>query len=194
MKSYHEIAFGAGAMRRQRERGSYDRYQEHAAAQPPPDGLTTDEIAFLRQRDSFYLASVGENGWPYVQHRGGPPGFVRVLDVHTIAWAERSGNRQYVSAGNLDANDRVALVAVDYPNRRRLKLYGRATYETAPDPKLAALFASDEAYEAIVVVTVEAFDWNCPKFITPRYTAAQVRSIVEPLQARIAELEALVTT
>lgn len=189
MRSYHEIAFGAGAHRRQRERGSYDRYREMAATRSAPDELGPNEVQFLAERDSIYVASVGENGWPYVQHRGGAPGFVKLLDPPTIAWSERSGNRQYVSAGNLDTTDRVAIIAVDYPNRRRLKLYGHAAYVTEPNAALAAAFASDGVFEAIVTVEVLAFDWNCPKFITPRYTADQIQEIVAPLKARIAELE-----
>ncbi len=189
MNRYHEIAFGAGAHRRQRERGSYDGYRAMGATSTAPDELGPDEVHFLQERDSLYLASVGETGWPYVQHRGGPSGFVKVLGSTTIAWAERSGNRQYVSAGNVETSDRVAIIAVDYPNRRRLKLYGHATYLTDPADPRAAAFVDDGAFEAIVVVAVEAFDWNCPKFITRRYTADQIREIVDPLKARIVELE-----
>lgn len=188
MKTYGEIAFGAGSRRRQRERGSYDRYRA-LAGQPGPVELGAREVDFLRSRDSFYLASVGDVGWPYVQHRGGAPGFITATGPAAIAWAERGGNRQYVSAGNLDADDRVAIIAVDYPNRQRLKLYGHARYLSVPPDGLTEAFASSGDYEAIVTVDVVAFDWNCPKFITPRLTLEEVQEVVGPLRERIAELE-----
>lgn len=157
---------------------------------PPPRGLGPEEAAFLTERDSFYVASVGEGGWPYVQHRGGPAGFLHVLDPTHLGWTERPGNRQFVSAGNLDHDDRIALIAVDYPNRRRLKLLGHARWDTDPEPDHVAALGSTGRLEGLVTVEVSAFDWNCAKFITPRYTAEQVRELTGALAARIRDLEA----
>ncbi len=133
MQRFHDLAFSEDARRHQRERGSFEGYAEGSHF-PPPDGLGEYEIDFLRRRDSFYLSSVGENGWPYVQHRGGPPGFITIDDPTHIAWADRSGNRQFVTAGHLDNNGRIAMIAVDYPNRQRLKLLGNASFDPDPDP------------------------------------------------------------
>ncbi len=169
-----------------------------AAAVPPtlgaPDRLGPDERDFIVARDSFYVASVGETGWPYVQHRGGPPGFLRVLDDRTLAFADYRGNRQMLSTGNVAADDRVALFLMDYPQRARLKLLGRATVLDAREhPELVEQLAAPaerRLVERIFRVAVEAFDWNCPKYITPRFTAAEIEASVAPLRRRIAELEA----
>jgi predicted pyridoxine 5'-phosphate oxidase superfamily flavin-nucleotide-binding protein len=166
---FFELAFTPAVQAVQRRRGSREAYARAAGAadgigQP---GLGPREIAFLSARDSFYLASVSESGWPYIQHRGGPPGFLRVLDARTIGWAELRGNRQYVTAGNVAANDRIALFFMDYAARRRLKLLGRMRLEE-PTPQPAAA-----GVEAWAEVRIEAFDWNCPQHITPRYTAAE---------------------
>ncbi|HEU4538282.1 MAG TPA: pyridoxamine 5'-phosphate oxidase family protein [Polyangiaceae bacterium] len=158
------------------------------------DRFTDGEIAFIGARDSFYLATLSETGWPYVQHRGGPPGFVKVLDARTLAFPDFRGNRQYISLGNLAANDRASLIFVDYPRRARLKLFARvAARDLAADPALAARLAlpGDKAKpERAFVLTLEAFDWNCPQHITPRYTAAQIEEATAPLRARLAALEA----
>jgi len=189
MQHFGDIAFGERSLAHQRRRGSYESYRE-MRAYSAASGLGPDEVEFLGERDSFYLSSVGEQGWPYVQHRGGPVGFVRVVDPTHIAWADVAGNRQYVSAGNLDHDDRVAMIAVDYPNRRRLKLLGHARFDTDPDPELLARLDIGGRMEGLVTVEVVAFEWNCPKQITPRYTAEQVRTITDPMAARIRELEA----
>ena len=173
--------------------GSRAGYARFEGAEEPFDGLGPAEAAFLAARDSFYLATVSETGWPYVQHRGGPPGFVRVLDERTIGFADFRGNRQYVSVGNL-ADDRVALILVDYPRRRRLKILGHAHAVTAEaDPALLRRLEV-EGYRAKVerglIIAVAAFDWNCPQHITPRFTEAEIVAAVAPLHARIAELEA----
>lgn len=189
MERFFDIAFEAHALGHQRRRGSFESY-EQARAQPAPDGLGEPEIEFLTRRDSLYLASVGANGWPYVQHRGGPPGFVRVVDPTHLAWADRSGNRQFVTAGHLDHDDRVAIIAVDYPGRRRLKLVGHARFAPDPEPALLEALDIDGRLEGLVSVEVVAFDWNCPKYITPRFTFDEVRAVIEPLQQRIDELQA----
>jgi hypothetical protein len=144
-------------------------------------------------RESFYMASVTETDWPYIQHRGGPTGFLRVLDEKTIAFADFRGNRQFVSVGNLAKNDRVALFLMDYPHQARLKILGHAkVIELKDDPALAAklvLPGYRAKPERAFVITVEAFDWNCPQHITQRFTLADVERATEGLRNRIAELE-----
>ncbi|NUS94652.1 MAG: pyridoxamine 5'-phosphate oxidase family protein [Nocardia sp.] len=147
------------------------------------------EAEFLQRRDSFYIASTGSNGWPYVQHRGGPAGFVKVVGPTRLVWGESLGNRQYITAGHLDADDRVAIIAVDYPNRKRLKVLGHARFDPDPAPDLLEQLEINGRLEGILTVEVVAFDWNCPKFITPRFTADEVRAATEPLRERISRLE-----
>lgn len=191
---FAEIAFTPAvkaAQDVQGSRGNYLRFEEGVAHH---DRLGPAETDFIAARDSFYMASVSETGWPYVQHRGGPPGFLRELDDQTIGFADFRGNRQYVSLGNLARNDRVSLILMDYAHRRRLKILGRAR-ALGPDDDpalLARLELSDyrARVERGMLITVEAFDWNCPQHITPRFTAEQVTEATAPLHARIAELEA----
>ena len=160
-----------------------------------PDSLGPDEARFISERDSIYLATINENGWPYIQHRGGPRGFLKVLDAHTFGFADYRGNRQLLTTGNLAANKRIALFLMDYPRRERLKILGHArTLLAADEPALAARLAPATAQapapiERFVVIEVAAFDWNCPQFITPRYTAEEVTAATQPLRDRIAELE-----
>ncbi len=146
------------------------------------DELSAKEIAFIQGRDSFYQATVGENGWPYVQFRGGPAGFLRVLDSKTIGYADFRGNVQYISLGNLTGNDRVAMILMDYPNRRRLKIWARAKIVLPQeDPQLIAqLEVADYRAEVQrgIVLTVEAFDWNCPQHITPRFTEREIETFL----------------
>lgn len=152
-----------------------------------------EEQEFIARRDSFYLASVGEEGWPYVQHRGGPRGFVRLLSPQQLVWADFNGNRQLLSTGHVRARRRVALFFMDYAARERLKILGEAEV-LAPDEArdFAALLAAPAAakIERYFRVHIRAFDWNCPKYITPRFTAAEIEAAVAPLHARIAALEA----
>jgi predicted pyridoxine 5'-phosphate oxidase superfamily flavin-nucleotide-binding protein len=159
----------------------------------PHDLLTPEEIEFISRRDSFYMASVTENGWPYVQHRGGKPGFLRVLSPSQLAFADYKGNRQMLSTGNLSANDRVALFLMDYPERNRLKILGHARIKDAREhPELVIQLAEQEVQpivERFLIIDIVAFDWNCSKYITPRYTAEEVAQAIAPLNERIAELE-----
>ncbi len=176
------------------EHGSRASYARHEGAGEGPDPLGPAEIAFLQARDSFYMATVGADGWPYIQHRGGPAGFVRILSEHRFGFADFRGNRQYISLGNLRSDGRAAFFFMDYANRTRLKVMGRVREaDLASDAGLAAALA-DPSYRARVeralVVEVEAFDWNCPQHIEPRFTAAQIAPAVLQLEARIAELEA----
>ncbi len=183
---------------REAQRHYYGREQSFA---PGPAGERTpfgaDEAVFIAQRDSFYLATVSETGWPYLQHRGGPPGFLRVLDVHTLAFADLKGNRQLLSTGNLaGGNDRAALFLMDYPRRTRLKIMGRVhVLDARADPEFAARVAPDAALlaktERVFVVDVVSFDWNCPQYITPRFTAEEVEThVAAPFRARLSALEA----
>ncbi len=156
--------------------------------------FTRAEADFIAIRDSFYMASVSASGWPYVQHRGGPPGFLRVLDETTLGFADYRGNRQYISLGNVATDDRVALILVDYPRRARLKVLAHLTvHDLAAEPDLAARLATP-GYRGLpergFTLGLEAFDWNCPQHLTPRFTAAEVEEAVGPLRARLAELEA----
>jgi predicted pyridoxine 5'-phosphate oxidase superfamily flavin-nucleotide-binding protein len=156
--------------------------------------FTPAEAAFIAERDSFYLASVSENGWPYVQHRGGPPGFLKVLDDRTLGFADFRGNRQYISLGNVAADDRVCLFLMDYPNRARLKILAHMqAVDLGAAPELAerlALPGYRGKPERAMVLRLEAFDWNCAQHITPRFTMDQTLAAVAPLRMRIAELEA----
>jgi predicted pyridoxine 5'-phosphate oxidase superfamily flavin-nucleotide-binding protein len=179
-RRFFELAFTPAVKAVQSRRGSRDMY---ARAGDTGDAqadlrLGAREAAFLSSRDSFYLASVSETGWPYIQHRGGPPGFLRVLDDRTIGWAELRGNRQYITTGNVSGNDRVALFFMDYAARRRLKLLGRMqVLEAAARPELAlAPDLAAGAMERWALVRVEAFDWNCPQYITPRYTVDELEA------------------
>ena len=160
----------------------------------PSDTLTENEIAFIATRDSFYIASVSETGWPYVQHRGGKTGFLKVVDPQTMAFADYRGNRQYISAGNFAANDRACLFLMDYVRRTRLKVYAHVERLTLDaDPSLTDL-VSDPTYrgraERIFKLRLEAYDWNCPQHIIPRYTDQQVGQAVAPLRQKLQQLEA----
>jgi predicted pyridoxine 5'-phosphate oxidase superfamily flavin-nucleotide-binding protein len=157
------------------------------------DRFTDDEATFIAARDSFYMATVSETGWPYVQHRGGPPGFLKVLDEKTLGFADFRGNLQYISVGNVAADDRAALILVDYPNQARLKILARVEMRNIDaDSELAGRLAVPgykAKLERACLLTLETFDWNCPQHITPRYTMDEIQGAVAPLQARIAQLE-----
>ena len=191
---YAEIAFTPTVKKAQEQLGSRNAYARmEGAPETRNHRLSEAEAQFISARDSFYMATVSETGWPYIQHRGGPTGFVRVLDDVTIGFADFRGNRQYISLGNLANDDRVSLFFMDYPNKTRLKLFGRAKIVGLDDEAtLSQLEASD--YRARVergfLIKVEGFDWNCPQHITERYTLDEMRAMTAPLTARIAELEA----
>jgi predicted pyridoxine 5'-phosphate oxidase superfamily flavin-nucleotide-binding protein len=160
----------------------------------PSDTLAEDEIAFIASRDSFYMASVSETGWPYVQHRGGKAGFLKVVDHRTLAFADYRGNRQYISTGNFAAKDRACLFLMDYARRARLKMYVHVERLTLDADKGLTELVSDPTYkgraEGIFRLRLEAYDWNCPQHITPRYTEQQVEQAVAPLRERLQRLEA----
>jgi len=188
---FHELAFTDSVRHAQEEYYGQSRPVRHV---PGPDALTHDEISFIQARDSFYMATVSETGWPYLQHRGGEVGFLRVLSPTQLAFADYKGNRQLVSVGNLAVTDRVMLFLMDYPQRTRLKIMGHARLEDArKHPELVAQLAEPEVrhqVERLFFIDVVSFDWNCNQHITPRYTLEDIKGIISPLQQRIAELEA----
>ncbi|MGA0596569.1 pyridoxamine 5'-phosphate oxidase family protein [Enterovirga sp. CN4-39] len=158
------------------------------------DRLGPAERAFIAERDGFYLASVSETGWPYVQYRGGPVGFLRVLDERTLGFADFRGNRQYVTTGNVAADDRVSLFLMDYAHQRRLKMFGHLQMiEAGAKPELVASLGVpgyEAAIERVALIRVEAFDWNCPQHITPRFTEEEVKRAIRPMHDEIARLRA----
>ncbi|GAY13632.1 pyridoxamine 5'-phosphate oxidase family protein [Mycobacterium sp. shizuoka-1] len=196
-RHYGSIAFTDDVRAVQSEHGSAEFHGRKAvagAATPGRDPLTGDERDYLRERDSFFIASVSTTGWPYVQFRGGKPGFIHVLNSHTIGWADFRGNLQYISTGNVTGDDRVAIIALDFAHQRRLKIFGHARIVTADeDPELLASL-TDPTYDAVVeravLVDVEAYDWNCQQHITRRFTAAELEPALTPLREQIAALQA----
>ena len=181
---YAEIAFTDSVRDVQQEQGSRNNYATLDQGEDYNDILGSLEVEFITQRDSFYMASVSETGWPYLQHRGGPTGFMKILDAQTVGFADFRGNRQYVSTGNFLNNDRVSLFFMDYPNKRRLKVLGHARQVGVDETELLSKL-QDPGYRAIVErgfeIKIEAFDWNCPQHITPRFTQSQVDELMAPL-------------
>ncbi|GMG84155.1 pyridoxamine 5'-phosphate oxidase family protein [Paralimibaculum aggregatum] len=194
-RAFAEIAFTPAVRAAQALAGSarvYDRFLAPEAE--PADRLGPEEAAFIAARDGFYQATVSETGWPYVQFRGGPPGFLRVLDDRTIGYADLRGNRQYVSIGNLGGDGRISLILMDYPNRRRLKVMGRArSVDLADDPELVARLAV-EGYpgrpERAVLIEIAGLDWNCPAHIPQRLTIAELEAHLAPVRREFTRLEA----
>lgn len=182
---FAELAFTQSVREYQARQGSRDNYSRMDQGEDFNYALGEDERAFIQERDSFYMASVSETGWPYVQHRGGPVGFMRVLDEKTLGFPDFAGNRQYVSVGNLSKNDKVALIFMDYPNRLRLKVLGRIKLIEKDNLEIISRLESGN-YRARVerglIIRVEAFDWNCQQHITPRFTDAQIRRQIEAMQ------------
>jgi predicted pyridoxine 5'-phosphate oxidase superfamily flavin-nucleotide-binding protein len=189
---YAKIAFTDTVKAVQQAMGSRSAYARREDGPDCNGRLGPGEAAFIAARDGFYLASVSEAAWPYVQFRGGPTGFLRVLDARTLGYADFRGNRQYVTTGNVAANDRVSLFLMDYAHRRRLKIFGRMrVVEADDDPALAAKLAVPgypARVERMVLIAVEAFDWNCPQHITPRYTQAEIAGMLVSIRQ---EMEAL---
>jgi predicted pyridoxine 5'-phosphate oxidase superfamily flavin-nucleotide-binding protein len=191
-KAFATISFTESVTAAQSRYGSRERNQSFELSDDPRNELNDYEKEFIESRDSFYQATVSENNWPYVQHRGGPAGFLRVLDSRTIGYADFKGNRQYLSVGNLNANDRISLILMDYPNRRRLKLWGTVRIvheEDAPEMIAKLEIPTYRAHvERGIIIHIEAIEWNCPQHITPRYTQSEVESMVKPLLEEIEEL------
>lgn len=187
------VAFTPAVKAIQEEKGSRRGYAKMEEKGGWQDTVSDDLARFIGERDSFYLGTANADGQPYIQHRGGKPGFLKVLDEKTLAFADFRGNRQYISSGNLSENDKAYIFLMDYPNRRRVKIWGRA--RVSDDPELIARL-SDADYngrpEQAIVFEITAWDINFPQHITPRFNEAEVAEIVAPLKRRIAELEAQV--
>ncbi len=194
--STSDIAFTPAVKRVQERKGSRKGYAKMEEKGGWRDTITEDLARFIDRRDSFYLGTASADGQPYIQHRGGKPGFVKVLDERTLAFADFKGNRQYITTGNLAENDKAYIFLMDYPNRRRIKIWGRARVIDDDAEILARL--ADPDYEGVpeqaVVFEVAAWDVNCPQHITPRFTEQEVAEIVAPLKRRIIDLEAPLRT
>lgn len=191
-KNFAAIAYSDAVKEMQEKLGSratYARMERDTYI----DGLTDNEVDFISQRDSFYMASIGENGFPYIQHRGGPIGFLKVLDSKRIGFIDFKGNMQYITLGNLATNNNVALIMVDYPARARLKIYAKAEIvELKDNPALYNLLDLSEYKfrpERMMILTIEAYDWNCPQHIIPRYSAEEIEEAFAPQRRRMAQLE-----
>lgn len=181
---FADIAFTDSVKAVQQSYGSRAHNERLQSMAGPNDQLGPKEAEFIAQRDSFYIATVNETGWPYVQHRGGPAGFLRVFGPKQLAYADFRGNAQLISVGNVANNDRCSLILMDYPNRRRLKILGRMRVEDASTVSPEALTQTGlpdyrARIERIVLIDVVAFDWNCPQHITRRYTESETKKLAD---------------
>ncbi|MFM9839473.1 MAG: pyridoxamine 5'-phosphate oxidase family protein [Cyclobacteriaceae bacterium] len=190
-KNFASLAFTDEVKALQEKYGSrtnYERVEKRIV-----DGLTENEVDFISQRDSFYMASIGKNGFPYIQHRGGPKGFVKVMDANTIGFIDFSGNKQYITVGNLAIHSNVSLFMMDYPARARLKFYAKAEIvelSSRPDLLKSLSLADYQAKpERMMLLQIEAYDWNCPQHITPRYTEEEIEEALAPQREYIKKLE-----
>ena len=192
-KNFASIAFSSAVKALQKKQGSRSSYarMEKDVYQ---DGLTENEITFISQRDSFYMATVGESGFPYIQHRGGPKGFLKILDAKRIGFVDFKGNMQYISVGNMAGNNKVSLILVDYPSRTRLKIYATAEIIALKDDPALYELLDLSGYkfrpERMMVLQVEAYDWNCPQHITPRYTLEEIEEAFAAQKNYASNLEA----
>ena len=185
---FHDLLFTPAVKSLQEQHGSRRSYARFEGAEEHRNVIGPTEAQFIAARDSFYMASVGASGWPYIQHRGGPGGFMRVLNNKQIGFADYAGNRQYITLGNLHGENRVSLFLMDYPNRARLKILGRA--QVSNDPQiLGQLMAPDYGakVERGLIITIAGLDWNCSQHITPRFSAAELLAMREERQASITE-------
>jgi predicted pyridoxine 5'-phosphate oxidase superfamily flavin-nucleotide-binding protein len=199
-RRFHELAFTRLVKEHQEEHGSRRQYERMEQSVLQGNTLGPAEQDFIQRRDSFYMASVSETGWPYVQHRGGPRGFVRIVNPGLLGFADLRGNKQYVSLGNLDHDPRVAIFFMDYPNQTRLKILGRVEVHEHDEqaPALIESFrptdksdaATSDVIERVILIHVEAYDWNCPQHITPRYTIEELHEVLAPVRDKLATLEA----
>ncbi len=188
-----EIAFTKNVRASQEHYGTRENNERLESAPINATTFSFRETAFIAQRDHFYLSTVSETGWPYVQFRGGPPGFVKILDETTLGYADFRGNLQYVSIGNVQHDDRAALIMVDYSNRKRLKIFAHIQVidaENNPDLIQQLTMPGYKAkIERAVLLKLEAFDWNCPQHITPRFTEDEIADALRPIQEKLAMLE-----
>jgi predicted pyridoxine 5'-phosphate oxidase superfamily flavin-nucleotide-binding protein len=191
-KNFAEIAFTDAVKKLQEKHGSrrgYERMERFSKV----DGLTEHEMTFIENRDSFYLASIGAKEFPYIQHRGGPKGFLKVLDTKRLGFIDFIGNRQYVSVGNMATNTNVSLIMIDYPSRSRLKIFAKSEIVALDDNSELFKTLNLDNYkfrpERMMVFHIEAYDWNCPQHIKQRFTLEEIDEITKPLRNKIKELE-----
>jgi predicted pyridoxine 5'-phosphate oxidase superfamily flavin-nucleotide-binding protein len=191
--SFGSLAFTPVVKTLQERHGSRRQYERMEHSTPSEPHFGPMETEFLSERDSLYWATTGSTGWPYVQHRGGPKGFLKVIDDHTLALADFRGNKQYISTGNLLTDNRVAIIMVDYPQQIRLKILGRVEVLEGEPAREWIERVRTPGYKAVIervfVIHVEVFDWNCPQHITPRYTDEEIQAAVQPLEERLRALE-----
>lgn len=191
--SFGSLVFTPAVKALQERYGSRRQYAGVERSEPSPARLGPQESEFISERDTFFMATLGSTGWPYVQHRGGPKGFLKVIDERTIAFADFRGNKQYISTGNLMTDNRVALILMDYPRQLRLKILGRVEIFEGEQAREWIEKVSDPEYKAfterVYVIRIEAFDWNCQQHIVPRYTEEEIREAVAPAETRMRELE-----
>ncbi len=194
-RRFKELAFTPLVQAQQQKHGSFEQYQRLGQSAKTGDDLGPYETAFIAERDSFYMASVSETGWPYIQHRGGPKGFLRVLAPNLLGFADLRGNKQYISLGNSQHDPRAAFFFMDYPHQTRLKVLGRIEVHEG-DARAAELLPQLDPHERssvverVLLIHVEGFDWNCPQHITPRFTAEELQEALVPIQKKIATLKA----
>lgn len=190
--NYSKLAFTDAIKDLQRQNGSRNAY-EQMERMKLPEGLSFKEMSFIKERDSFYVASMGENGFPYIQHRGGPKGFLKFIDANTLTFLDFTGNKQYITTGNVKTHKRVSLILVDYRNRARLKIYAEAEIVALDENEelLDKVELSGYKYKAerIFVFHIKAFDWNCPQHITPRFTAEDISEMTREREDYIKKLE-----
>ncbi|QHS60422.1 pyridoxamine 5'-phosphate oxidase family protein [Chitinophaga agri] len=191
--NYASLAFTDAVRDMQEKLGSRKSYAR-LEGRSYVDGLTENEISFISDRDSFYMASIGENGYPYIQHRGGPKGFIKVLNTKQLGFIDYKGNAQYITVGNIATHNNVALIMVDYPTRTRLKLYARARIVELGDDEALLAKLDLEGYEfrpeRMMLFDVEAYDWNCQQHITPRYSLDEINKAFASQRKYISQLEA----
>lgn len=194
-KNYASLAFTESIKQIQEKYGSRSSYAR-MEKQSINDGLTESEIDFIQERDSFYVASIGENGFPYIQHRGGAKGFLKAIDEKTLGFLDFRGNMQFITLGNLGNNNNVALMLMDYARRTRLKIYAKAEIVELAENKDLSGFLDVKDYKAkperIMLFHVEAYDWNCPQHITPRFTIEEMKELLASQQEYVMKLEAQV--
>ena len=190
--NYAKLAFSDASKLLQEEYGSrnnYERVEKHNVV----DGLSDNEKAFIKDQDHFFMASIGENNFPYIQHRGGPKGFVKVLDEKTLAFVDFAGNKQYITVGNVATNPNVALIMVSYTHQARLKMYAKAkVVQPEENPELfSSIDPADYKHkpERMIVLDVQAYDWNCRQHITPRYTSEEVEIAFSSQRKYILDLQ-----
>lgn len=191
--NFGSLVFTPAVKALQEQYGSRQQYARREGSGATPARLGPMESQFIGERDTFYIATLGSTGWPYVQHRGGPKGFLKVIDEGTLAFADFRGNKQYISTGNLLTDNRVALILMDYPRQLRLKILGRVEILEGEAGREWFAKVRDQNYDAVTervyIIRIEAFDWNCQQHIVPRYTEEEIREAVAPAENRMRELE-----